>query len=257
MELMNTHSTVLPQSSLPVSSANENEPKINLEKISETLNRFGVPDLLEFFTNKDLIAKRRIAFEKAKQREIELANIERQKCIDRYLANSGIPPLFHNSRINDFKVSDKVETAVPLIFDAIDKTQGLYIYGACGTGKTLLSAIIANEKIRQHCKQVVFVSSLDMIHNLNPLNHDRNEVARLRGVYQTVSCLIIDDVGTERPTPFTLSTYFDIINYRYNHNLQTIVTSNFAMGGLQNYFGVSSERIIRRLKVLCKPIQLF
>lgn len=214
--------------------------------------------MMQVFTDTELREKRQRALEEHNKRTSELAAIERKLTINKYLSVSGVPPLFSTSKLTDFKVDDEVEKFVPLILAAIKNSQGLYIFGACGTGKTLLSSIIVNEKIQQNCKQALFVSSLDMIHNLNPINHnDAKEVPQLRAMYQTCSCLVIDDVGTERPTPFALTVYFDVINYRYNHKLQTIITSNFAMSDLQNYLGATSERIIRRIKTLCKPIQLF
>lgn len=254
-----TNLTVLPQSKQQVLSVKFAKQKTNLEELSKTLTRLGVSaEIIQLFNDENLREKRRKFFAETEKRQKELVSMERKRKINQYLAASGVPPLFSTSKLTDFKVYSEVENFVPMILDAIKSSQGLYIFGACGTGKTLLSSIIVNEKIQQNCMQALFVSSLDMIHNLNPINHnDAKEVPQLRAMYQTCACLVIDDVGTERPTPFALTVYFDVINYRYNHKLQTIITSNFAMSDLQNYLGATSERIIRRVKTLCKPIQLF
>ena len=39
-------------------------------------------------------------------------------------------------------------------------------------------------------------------------------------------CLVLDDLGKERTTDFGLDALYDIVDYRYRNELQTIITTN-------------------------------
>ncbi|MBU5454833.1 ATP-binding protein [Caproiciproducens sp. MSJ-32] len=64
--------------------------------------------------------------------------------------------------------------------------------------------------------------------------------------------LVIDDLGTEQGTEWSLSKIYTILDSRYRKKLPTIVTSNYSLGQLKERYG---ERIVDRLIEMCINIE--
>ena len=76
----------------------------------------------------------------------------------------------------------------------------------------------------------------------------------LHSIYEDLyNCelLIIDDLGTERPTSFVLSEFFSCLNERDLRKKSTIITTNLSLEDLQAiYSDRISSRIISNYKLL-------
>lgn len=193
---------------------------------------------------------------------------EKQRRIAEIIKTSKVPKIFRDKSKKDFIITERNENVVQCL-KAINNNQGFYIYGECGTGKTLLASIIQNERAHQ-LKNSAFICATDIFHELNPFNSNNEEVARKLSLLKNTPCLIIDDLGVEKPTDRVKQNLFDIINYRYNEELQTIITSNFSLEELgARISGISpaeigkkkvadyeGNRIIRRISAICSVIKL-
>jgi DNA replication protein DnaC len=109
-----------------------------------------------------------------------------------------------------------------------DQPQGwLILFGGYGCGKTHLAAAIANQVVERR-QQVLFVVVPDLLDHLratygphSPVRYDeRFEEVR------NAQLLILDDLGTQSSTPWAQEKLFQILNYRYNAQLPTVITSN-------------------------------
>lgn len=103
----------------------------------------------------------------------------------------------------------------------------LILFGNYGVGKTHLAAAIANEALRRHFR-VLFAIVPDLLDHLRSTFGPSSEVAyddRFETI-RTVPLLVLDDLGTENTTPWAREKLFQIINYRYNDALPTVITSN-------------------------------
>ena len=69
----------------------------------------------------------------------------------------------------------------------------------------------------------------------------KNEANRLT----QCDLLILDDLGTEMTTAFTISALYELINTRLLKNRKTIISSNLAIFELRNRY---SEQIMSRLE---------
>lgn len=181
----------------------------------------------------------------------------------RLIELANVPYIFRSKTAADFmqngfgnansKALDEAERA---IFD----NASLYIYGNPGTGKTYLASVIANERARQG-KKSAFVNAPDILENLREFNQVNrpDELTRAEKLHMLYSaeCLIIDDIGAEKPTQWTCEVLFKIINRRYNNGSQLIITSNLNIEELRDYLHCTAgDRIIRRICDMCEPVEI-
>ena len=76
--------------------------------------------------------------------------------------------------------------------------------------------------------------------------------------------LIMDDLGAEMITEWGRETIYQIINKRYNHNRQTLITSNYTPSELLTRFNktknaeelITGKRIVSRLYEMCRQVEL-
>lgn len=70
--------------------------------------------------------------------------------------------------------------------------------------------------------------------------------------FKEIPCLVLDDLGKERTTDFSLDAMYDIVDYRYRHELQTIITTNaktieeLASWGNSEYTTPMVSRVLER-----------
>ena len=122
--------------------------------------------------------------------------------------------------------------------------ESLLLMGGTGLGKTHLSTAIARRVIERGY-EVVYESAPNI---LADFDYDR---FRLRGdeepraeKYLTADLLIIDDLGTEVSTRFTVSHLYNLINTRINRALPTVVSTNLSQRELSEQY---DDRIVSRL----------
>jgi DNA replication protein DnaC len=106
----------------------------------------------------------------------------------------------------------------------------LLLMGGYGCGKTHLAVAIANERIQQG-HSALFVVVPDLLDYLratfsptSPVTYDeRFEEIR------TAPLLILDDLGAQSTTSWATEKLYQILNYRYNAQLPTLITTNYAL----------------------------
>ncbi len=79
-------------------------------------------------------------------------------------------------------------------------------------------------------------------------------------------CLILDDLGAERITEWVGEQLFCLLNYRYNSQLQTIITTNYSTTELAERLTIynkqgqaddaQAQRILSRIYGMCERVYL-
>lgn len=131
---------------------------------------------------------------------------------------------------------------------AAKKHTSLIIAGKAGTGKTHLASAIALEAMREG-KQAIFRTVPDLLEELKQAAWEHKDFFGLRQKFRDVPCLVLDDLGKEKTTDKGLEYLYQIIDYRYKHGKQTIVTTNaLDIGGLMNQWNADKiEPLVSRI----------
>ena len=186
--------------------------------------------------------------------------------IKRLFKNASIPAQYKDLTFADYEVDEKNRLAVQAAHALLERTdKGVYFYGSYGTGKTMLASIIALEHLKKG-RSVLFSKVPDLMRAVRATFNKKSEVTDvevLKTVYE-VPILILDDVRAVRGSNFESKTLFDIIDARYNAQLQTIITSNNTLSALRDALNnptdaescMDGDRIYDRCKEMCSPIKL-
>ena len=136
-------------------------------------------------------------------------------------------------------------------------TDGLLFTGQVGSGKTFLACCIANALLVKG-KLVLFAVVPDLLDQIRSTydtgkNPDNITEFDLVDKAKQVPLLILDDLGAHNYTEWTRNKIYSIINYRLNHRLPVIATTNIIPEELEGYLG---ERTTSRLLEMCRPYRL-
>lgn len=129
---------------------------------------------------------------------------------------------------------------------------GILFYGDVGTGKSFLACAIANALLGR----LVSVSVTNFPRLLNAIQgtFDEERQRRIDGL-QRYSLLVIDDLGVERDTAFSVEQVYNVIDTRARSGKPVIITTNLSMKDLQNPPSLAYKRIYDRVLEMC-PIRL-
>lgn len=129
--------------------------------------------------------------------------------------------------------------------------KGLLLYGTVGTGKSYMSACIANALIDGGYDVLVTT--------FNRIERTAFGMSDKQAYYDSLNSndlLVIDDLGTERDSAYMQEIVFNVIDTRSRANLPLIVTSNLTNEEFKNPTGINNQRIYSRILEMCHPIKV-
>lgn len=106
----------------------------------------------------------------------------------------------------------------------------LVFQGVNGCGKTHLAAAIVNYRY-QAGKPALFVVVPDLLDHLRSAFNPENKVSydQLFERVKTAPLLVLDDFGEQTTTPWAREKLYQVINYRYNARLATVITTRYSL----------------------------
>lgn len=126
----------------------------------------------------------------------------------------------------------------------------LVLQGVVGCGKTHLAAAIKNER-DEHGLQTLFKTAPDLLDYLRATYAPDSNVTYDRGfdAIRNAEVLILDDYGAHSSTPWAEEKLFQLLNYRFNARLPTVITTNLPLepSGVVSGLTVQELRILSRL----------
>lgn len=121
----------------------------------------------------------------------------------------------------------------------------LYFYGRTGLGKTHLSLAIANEVIKKGYN-VIYGSVINFLNKMEKEKFNRGETSTdTEKMLINADLLILDDLGAEFSTAYTVSALYNIINSRICRGVPTVISSNLDLEEIKRRYPESiASRII-------------
>jgi len=143
---------------------------------------------------------------------------------------------------------------------------GLLFMGPQGIGKTHLAVGIIKKLIRQKSIPCLFCTFPELLKEIqdswNPVSQS-SEMTLLEPVLNT-EVLVLDELGAQKPSDWVRDQVAYVLNYRYNENKVTIVTTNFLdydaddskPGRADSLTQRIGPRIRSRLFEMCKTVKM-
>lgn len=121
----------------------------------------------------------------------------------------------------------------------------LYFYGRTGLGKTHLSLAIANEAIKKGYN-VIYGSVINFLNKMEKEKFNRSEASTdTEKLLIDADLLILDDLGAEFTTAYTVSALYNLLNSRICRGVPTIISSNLDLEEIKRRYPESiASRII-------------
>ncbi|MBM7867792.1 ATP-binding protein [Heliobacterium gestii] len=122
----------------------------------------------------------------------------------------------------------------------------LLFYGTVGTGKSHLSSAIANRLLGAG-KTVIYRTISQIMSSIMEAKFDFQNSGRQPEVLtalRSVDLVIIDDLGTEKPTDFVVTELFELVNDRLRMGKPMVVSTNIELGELASFY---NHRLADRL----------
>lgn len=153
------------------------------------------------------------------------------------MASASIPRRYEHCSIETFKDKSTVlknsKTRVQEFIDlwpSTDGGRGLLLMGTCGVGKTHLAVAALVEIINMGKPgRLLFCNFQDLIQEIQA-SFDSDEVPSKSEILRPLleaDLLVLDELGSQKPTTFVQDILYYVINTRYNEQRTTIFTTNY------------------------------
>lgn len=158
---------------------------------------------------------------------------------------------FANDDGSNPKISDLARRYVDKFAEMKKNNCGLLLYGETGTGKSFFAGCIGNALIDKGVS--VLATSITRLINQIFSTDDKN--ALLRDICN-YDLLIIDDIGAERETSYTIEQVYTVIDERYKSNKPVIFTTNTDPQTFARAVDIGHKRTYDRILEMCAPVKV-
>jgi len=196
-----------------------------------------------------------VAEENLKERKKEI-----KKNLTTHLTISGIPPKYVNCTFENYQTNTPARKDILLkvqnwVRNGFPRREGLFMTGNNGSGKTHLSVAAMREIMLEGNANCKFVKIPDLLLQIREcINSDFPDAERtIIDKYLNYKLLVLDDLGVEKITDWSLQTLYLIIDGREAYMQPTIITSNLTLQGIENKI---SSRIASRITGMCRLMEV-
>jgi DNA replication protein DnaC len=147
------------------------------------------------------------------------------------------------------EMQDNLDEAYRLAFDFAKSPEGWLVFmGETGCGKTHLAAAIVN-----YCyeagRPALFVVVPEFLDHLRSTFSPESKVSydQFFESVKTAPLLVLDDFGEQSTTPWAREKLYQVLNYRYNGRLPTVITTRYSFDEiLEGVDSAISSRLVDR-----------
>lgn len=187
-----------------------------------------------------------------------LTEASRKEQINRLFSISHMGERLETATFKNFIQRDGTESAfvecLKYAKEFGQRKESLLIWGNYGNGKSHLAAAVANS-LRTFEKTVVFCSVPELLARIrSTFNKAKDSESEHEIMNALLKCdlLILDDIGSEKPTEWVADVLFRIIDGRYRKEAHVFYTSNLKPSLLEERLG---GRIYDRILETTLPVQ--
>lgn len=171
------------------------------------------------------------------------------------IATAGVKRRYFDATITDPICRAFVESYVPRA------GMGLFIHGPVGTGKTYNASAVTTA-LALAGRGVVMTSALRILSDVKDTFDTGSSAKRELERYLSCEALVLDDLGKESASRWSVMTLYDLVNTRYESMLTTIYTSQYSLESLQERLSRAHERdtakaIVSRIRETCLEVRLY
>jgi DNA replication protein DnaC len=137
----------------------------------------------------------------------------------------------------------------------LEQGRGLWLYGDVGTGKTTLAMLVSKSALEAG-RSVAIYSLPRLLAEIRDTYEEgsRHSYTDLLDRLTEVDLLHVDDVGTEKTSPWVLEQLYAIVNSRYEEQKTIVLTTNLDRDELAEQI---NPRTVSRLEEMCEELPLF
>jgi len=191
--------------------------------------------------------------------------------VERRLKNSLIPSRYQRVELSNFSLYSGIDgtleeaqlTAEKFAKAYPDqKDPGLLFQGPSGVGKTHLAVAVLRKLVTSCGVTGRFVDYRDLLRSIQNSYNPVSETSELEILHPVLHAdiLLLDELGTRRPTDWVRDTVTQILNDRYKRERVTLITTNYEDDDADASIPTLAERIgpyaRSRLYEMCRKVPM-
>ncbi|MFC1927995.1 ATP-binding protein [Chloroflexota bacterium] len=140
---------------------------------------------------------------------------------------------------------ENLKEAFNLALDFAKSPDGWLVFqGENGCGKTHLAAAIVNYRY-QNKQPALFIVVPDFLDHLRSGFNPESKITydQLFESVKSTPLLVLDDFGKQTTTPWAQEKLYQVINYRYNARLATVITTNHSIEEIREIYSPIASRL--------------
>jgi len=158
------------------------------------------------------------------------------------------------------EIRQNLEAAYRLAYDFAKSPEGWLVFmGETGCGKTHLAAAIVNYHY-QNKQPALFVVVPELLDHLRSTFNPETNVSYdyLFERVKTAPLLVLDDFGEQSTTPWAREKLYQVINYRYNARLATVITTRCPMEDIERAISsrLSDQKISTPFNIMASDYRI-
>ena len=211
------------------------EVKKTASKVKITLNFITPPDIYYYSKVIDKncpVCKGTGFVDKGKVVEICACRFRQED----FQSRLNIPKKFWTAELDNYQpISPAQQRAYEVCKEFVhnfnpEEGKGITLVGPTQMGKTHLMVGVLKALYREKRVRGFFFDTKEMLFQLRfYMNNEEDKYSRFLKFLMNVPVLVLDDLGSERLSDWSVETISLIITYRYNYQLSTLITTNYQL----------------------------
>ena len=175
------------------------------------------------------------------------------------LSRRGVPKRFQDLTVDDLK-DFGVDTRKPIIkfvkqyINNLDEKfhygEGMLLYGSNGTGKSTIASVLVKQAYicRYTSRRITFVEYLERYTkawNCKDYDEKISLQRELIEQYKGIEFLVLEEIGKEVDNKLAVTVLEDLLRYREDNGLPTIICTNMTPSNIKETYGASVMSLLK------------